>query len=155
MKRVYLIIILSMLLIGGVIATKFGGTLQPHSRPDITKDLTKQEKQIIKQKYNADAYKLDLCWWEDNCYFCDIRVGKLILKRKAITCNFEKDKQMNVRECRENGVCINTKITLTMAELVDKKITKMLKYHIKGKNIKPDDKRLTGKVKKFDKQISK
>lgn len=156
MKNKIIFVFLGILLIGSlVIATDFGGEIIGDiTKPDIKKDINQDEKDIMKEKYDAEGYEISNCWYVDECYFCDIKIGKLNLDKKMITCDFNKDSKIRRKVCRDNGVC-KTKVVnnLTMEELVDKKVINIVKAHTKKKEVKDDDKGLENLRKKWNEEL--
>ena len=131
------IIIVSILMIGIVVA---GVSLT--NTPDITTDITKDEKIEMKEKFDATGYKINECWWIDECYFCSIEIGELSLDKRAITCNFEEERKIY----NETGSLIGN---MKMQDLVDKDIIQVVQSHTKDKDISLDNENLGGVIKSW------
>jgi len=131
------IIIISLLMMGGVIAGMSMG-----NTPDITTDITKNEKIEMKEKFDATGYMINSCWWIDECYFCNIKIGELSLTKRAITCNFEEDRKIY----NETGSWIDD---MGMQDLVDEDVIQIVKAHTKDKVINSDDQHLDGVIKSW------
>jgi len=144
MKNIYLASIIGILLVGAVIATS-----AIIRRPDIKEDITEKQKQIMKEKYNAEGYKIGTCWWNDECYFCDMEMGTWKEKRVKITCNFEEDKKIwEINETTGESYVIGE---YTMQELLEKRITNIVEKLTKEKEMKLDKENII-KEKKWKKK---
>jgi len=142
MRKEIIALILTFLLLGMVIASNL-------KKPDIKTDLTIEQKKIMKQKFNATGYKVEDCWWDKKCYFCNIAIGNLTNKR-AITCNFEEDRKVYREEdCLRKPCSLVVVDILSMQDLIDKDVIQIVQAHTKEKKIKPDDKGMKGKIKKW------
>lgn len=124
--------ILFIILVSGIVLS---AGVMPIIKPDITTDLTEQQKAIMRQKYNAFGYKIINCFWIENCYFCDYELGRLNMTKRMITCDIKTDLNENI----------------TMQDLVDKDVIQVVKAHTVTTTTMADNHHLDGKVKRWDK----
>jgi len=158
MKKIYTILI-GILLTACVTASLVG-----ISKPNIITDLTEEEKINFESKFPClpedkncvRGYQINSCWWEKECYFCDLSIVGFKQDKRAITCNFEQDKKIWEAKCTPNELgdkeCEDVVVgEYTMQELAEKKVIKIVKAHTKEKDRKEDDENLKGINKKWRK----
>ncbi len=130
---------LIVLILGGIVMAD----LIRDKKPDIDK-IPNQAKQLMGDKFDAEGYEVKKCWWEQECYFCNFKIGNMIENKRMITCNWEQDKKI----INEKGEWVGD---YTMEDLIDFDIVKIVnsRWEHSQRTIKPDDKRMEGLYKKW------
>ncbi len=145
--KIKIIILLIIILLAGFAVAEIINLTDP---PDIKTDITAEQKTIMREKYNAEGYKIGSCLWINECYFCDYGVGDLKLNKRMITCNFEEDRK--ILELNESCKTCNPIIVgnLTMQDLIDKDVTQVVQAHTKEKEVMPDNQNMKDKEKSWN-----
>jgi len=127
MKKIFALILVFFvigLIIGTVIA-------KPKIKiPNIKDDISENKKQKMKLKFNADGYKINKCEWINSCLFCNINIGKLKIKDRAITCDFQNDKYLQDSD--------GNLVEVSLQDLVDFEVIKIVNAHTKDANIQEE-----------------
>lgn len=144
MAGIFIIIILASIVIAG---KAYMGR-----RPDITKDIPEQAKELMKKEYNAGGYEVENCWWVDECYFCNIKIGKLDVKR-AITCNWEEDKKIKEISYENGTKQVKVIGNYTLEDYIDFDVIEIAKKHYEhSEETKQEDDKNVGRKKSWEKK---
>lgn len=64
----------------------------------LSKEFTFEEKTKLYNNYNASEYQVNNCRWDNNCYYCDVKIGNWENTHREITCDSKANTEIEIKK---------------------------------------------------------